>query len=224
MGTPQSDSAFYGGKPRLVCIEGVAGSGKTTLCSAIQQGVVERGRSIKYIPEFSSSSLGSWLAKTLDRSKIAGERMTPLDEYMLCMADRFASLTETPDNYHGYLLLADRGFITQAILSIPLMKHTADQDFAVRFLKLADDWLNNKFLVSTYVLELTFDQNLRRLEERLRRRCSDKEKETLFAEWKAYADLPEMEIAKSLRMERINGARSPDIIAGEIIDELLEGS
>ncbi len=208
-------------KTHVFCIEGPAGSGKTTLCHALIEGSEQNGIPSNYIPEFSPTPLGNSLAQFLSRFAPKPTSLSPEAEFMHCMADKFASLTATTAHAYPTMVVVDRGFITQAILGIPAITDRANRTFAQRVLMLTSGWLQTKFIVSTLVLSLPLEENLNRLAHRLQRPLSPQEHDTMLREREAYAALVGSDMAKSLGIRRVDCLAPPDAIAEDILSGIV---
>ena len=136
---------------------------------------------------------------------------------MLCMADKFASLAAPAARACPAVVVADRGFITQAVLGIPAMTDQASRSFAHRLLALSSDWLRATFTVSTFVLSLPFEENLRRLAQRLQRPLSPQEQDAIRREREAYDVLAGGDIAQCLSTQIIDCLATPDAVADDIL-------
>ncbi len=208
-------------KPHAFCIEGPAGSGKTTLCHALIEGSEQNGIPSSYVPEFSSTPLGNSLAQFLSRFAPKPANLSPEAEFMHCMGDKFASLTAITAHAYPAMVVVDRGFITQAILGIPAITDRANRTFAQRMLMLTSGWLQTKFIVSTLVLNLPLEENLHRLVHRLQRPLSPQEHDTMLYERAAYTALADSNMANHLGIRTIDCLGPPDSIAEDILSGIV---
>lgn len=204
-------------KPHIFCIEGPAGSGKTTLCHALIERSKQNGISSSYIPEFSPTPLGSSLAQFLSRFTPKPASLSPEAEFMHCMADKFASLTAPTVHACPTIVVVDRGFITQAVLGIPAITDRANSTFSRRMLMLTSDWLQTKFVISTLVLNLPLEENLNRLAHRLQRPLPPQEADAMRREREAYVALADSDMAKPLGIRIVDSLPPPEAIAEDIL-------
>lgn len=207
-------------KPHLLCIEGPAGSGKSTLCAALSAYCKVQSLDAQTVSEFSPTPLGRDLSAVLARfSGMPGKRPV-MQELMHCVADKFSSLLALPEPPSNITVL-DRGFITQAVLAIPHIEDQASLSLATSLISLCNEWLLSRYNVITLVLQLPEAENFRRLEQRLGRALTLSEQQVMRHEIGRYAALPDHPDAARIGLRMLDAIAAPETLAQAIVSNLL---
>ncbi len=204
------------GRPRLLCIEGPAGSGKTTLCGALAQTCSAAGIDFSLLGEFSATPLGQELSGRLARFSQTPVTWSPMETMMLCIADKLAALASVHRINAGVILL-DRGFITQSVLTILFVNDEACRRLSKSIVSLLNAWLAARFGVTTFVLQLPMVDNVVRLEARLGRDITDPEKKVLQLEIDRYAALATLADAGRLGLRLLDAKCTPEALADKLM-------
>ena len=199
----------------LICIEGPAGVGKTTLCRALVKEYLSLEMDVAWIDEFSATELGEALSLRLAKFSDAPAPWPPFETMMLCVQDKLSALSMRC--LKAGIVILDRGFITQRVLAIPLMQDLAERGFAESVIRLLDHWLATQYCMSTFVLRISFAENIARLERRLDRTLSRREKGLLHQERSRYALLTERYCPD---FKTLDAADASDVLAERVIADL----
>lgn len=173
---------------RLLCIEGPAGSGKTTLCQALAVHARANAITCHVVDEFSDSPMGIVLQAQLQRFANTCLERDSLQALLSCIADKTTSLLQARAT-NSELMLLDRGFLTQTALVVPHLANEADQALARELIHASNNWLAANFSITTVLLQLSPQENLRRLSQRLQRELTTQEQDIMQQEIAVYAAL-----------------------------------
>lgn len=207
-------------RPKLLCIEGAAGVGKTTLCHTLQRRLAKQDQPCKVVAEFSTDPAGQRLAHALQRGNSKPSWINAETEFFSCISNKFQCFSALSQASQQVLLIADRGFVTQAILGIPPLKEASTRHFAHKMLQYCHAWLLENFAVTSLLLTLPESTLQARLEKRLQRLCTEKEALCLRAEAYLYHHLPEQ--YPELSWQVIDASAPPSILASKISDFFLK--
>ncbi len=206
-------------KSQLLCIEGPAGSGKTTLCAALVAYCETNSITQQTVSEFSPTPIGRDLASLLGRFADITIKRESLQALVLCIADKLSAIMALAEQDNAIVIL-ERGFITQSALVIPYIKDSVDATLANALIAAANDWLASRFDVTTFILQLPAEENIRRLEQRLGRSLNNEEQQAMRHEIAAYAELVNHHDSEKLGMSLLDGKAAPQQLAHTLIGEL----
>lgn len=208
-------------KPRLLCIEGPAGIGKTTLSNVLFFKAKQNDLNIKVISEFSSTELGGYLSKTLERFTNNPSSLSTAQTLIHCICDKLASLLD-PHPPQSAITVIDRGFISQTVLAIPNISANNELSLALSLIDFCNNWLTSCYELKTLFLSLPVDENIKRLEGRLGRPLNVEEIEIMNYEVKQYHALAKHHNTKSLGAHHVDASLSPEKIAESIIFNFIK--
>lgn len=203
-------------KPRLLCIEGPAGSGKTTLSNALFLKAKQNDQHFKFISEFSSTELGRNLSETLSRFTNTPPSLSTTQILIHCICDKLASLLESHPP-PSTITIIDRGFISQSVLAIPNIRDENELSLSLSLIDFCNNWLTSCYELKTFFLSLPAEENIKRLEERLGRPLNVEEIEIMNYEIRHYHALAKHHNTKSLGAHYVDASLSPEKIAENII-------
>lgn len=206
-------------KSNLLCIEGPAGSGKTTLCAALSEYCKVQGLNTHAVSEFSHTPIGRELSGILARFAGVSSKRSAMQDFMHCVADKFSSLLGPPEPLTNITVI-DRGFISQTVLVIPQIEDQADLDFSVSLISLCNEWLLSRYHVITLVLQLPEAENFRRLEQRLGRALDSNERQVMRHEIECYAALTGLPDAARIGLRMLDATATPETLAHAIVSNL----
>lgn len=216
MGTERRGKDTLASKPRLICLEGSAGTGKTTICDALGLRLRVTGLRVAQVSEFSATAAGDELRNGLARFAADRPPWSPIETLQRCTEDKFRSLSSVDYRDRAFVIL-DRGFITQLVLGMPLIRCHADRVFAAATIRQFNAWLADTFEVSTIVLNTPLAENIFRLEQRLGRLMCSHEQATLRLERLRYLSLTRKPGTERLNLRVVPAAGPPEDITTEII-------
>ena len=207
-------------KPRLICLEGPAGVGKTTLCTALSRALAMAGIPSVSIPEFSATTLGRSLSGQLVRFG-PPPRLEPEVVFGRCVSDKLRNLAAASATRSPGWLIADRGLVTQWVLGVPAIRDPDNRASAGQLLARASNELSRTFTVTTLFLSAPFDQHLSRLSGRLRRSLSRGEAAEIQRERDAYRELGTSERVTGLGTEFLDCSDPAEVVAHNIVTRIF---
>lgn len=216
--TPRK-SEIHLSTPYLLCVEGSAGSGKTTLCAALSACCMEQGLDAQIVSEFSPTSLGRELSEILARFSHFPNNRPAMQDLIHCVLDKLSSLLALPEPPSNITVL-DRGFITQTVLAIPYIEDKSSLGLATSLISLCNEWLHSRYIVTTLILKLPEAENIRRLEQRLGRTLTANEHQVMRSEIERYIRLEDHPDAARIGLRILDAVASPEMLAQAIVSDL----
>lgn len=107
-------------KPLFIMVEGVDGSGKSTICEMLRDEIAWRGMKCEYVSAFGSGELGSLLRKAWLSSlkKPECSRITEFNMFMTAVMDAMSVATKHLEE--GKCVIMDRGYISTYVYQLLL--------------------------------------------------------------------------------------------------------
>lgn len=211
---------------RLVSLDGLGGSGKTTQAHALSRYLESKGKRVGIVDEFSSGPIGLFIARSgiheddpRVRVSAAGSSHT---EWLLILADAVSSMRHLSATQAGVALdvaIADSHILSHLAHAAALSEDDSDQLIGMvrQAAAILTEPLRSRSIERTAVfLDVPLEIATRRLEARLSR--------TLSISTKQFLRRLEAEYKFALQCEKVvlvDGTRSPSEITGKII-ELLQ--
>lgn len=168
--------------PRLLALEGPSGVGKTTLFNLLALNEELNKRQLGLVGEFSETPYGQALDQNCTNSydKRWDLNLGGLIAYIADKTLEFNRVLST----NPEVIIADRFFSTQRILSLPLIKDLDCRETGITLICELENWARRKFAPNSLIVVLTATSGTlkNRLGRRLGRELTEQELERIYWE------------------------------------------
>jgi dTMP kinase len=203
--------SMYTGK--LIAVEGIDGSGKSTLVKMLSQHLKSLGLDIVTTKEGGGTPLGKKLLELLHFNK---EVISDTAEFLLFAADRAQHFSELviPALQKGSIIISDR------MADSSLAYQGFGRELTIEMIKKVNQWaMHNIRPHAVLYLHVDLVTAQARIESRNQERTSFEKEKELF--WQRVMDGYEQIFKNRHDVIRIDGSKSPDDIFHDALEALL---